>query len=119
MILVDDAPPLRELARLNLELAGFSVVAEARDGAGAPDAVARLQPDVVVLDIDMPGQTGDEVLPDLLAASRGTRVVVWSSVDTGGMAARVLSLGASAFVRKIDDVARLVDAVRAAAADPS
>ena len=114
MILVDDAPLLRELARVNLVFAGFDVVAEAGDADEGVTAAARLQPDVVVLDVDMPGRTGVEALPDLVSASPSSGLVVWSSVETGGVVSRVAALGA-AFVRKTDDVVVLVDAVRRAA----
>jgi DNA-binding NarL/FixJ family response regulator len=58
VLIVDDHPSFRRSARALLEAEGFTVVAEAEDAAGALDAVARLRPDVVLLDIQLPDLDG-------------------------------------------------------------
>ena len=64
MLVVDDEAPIRELCRVNLELAGFDVD-EAGDGLQALDAVRRKRPDVVLLDVMMPLMDGWETLQQL------------------------------------------------------
>jgi DNA-binding NarL/FixJ family response regulator len=65
VLIVDDHPSFRASARAMLESEGFVVVGEAQDGATALDAVARLAPDVVVLDIQLPDMTGFDVCTEL------------------------------------------------------
>ena len=64
VLVVDDEAPIRELCRVNLELAGFDVD-EAGDGIQALDAVRRIRPDVVLLDVMMPNMDGWETLQRL------------------------------------------------------
>lgn len=65
VLIVDDHPSFRASARAMLESEGFVVVGEAQDGATALDAVDRLAPDVVVLDIQLPDMTGFDVCAEL------------------------------------------------------
>ena len=62
-----------------LELQGFDVVADVEDGESALEAAARLRPDVVLLDVQLPGMDGFEVAERLAAAERAPRVVLISS----------------------------------------
>ncbi len=64
MLVVDDEDEIRALCRVNLELEGFEVL-EAGDGATAVDVAGREQPDLVFLDLMMPGMNGWEVLQQL------------------------------------------------------
>jgi len=61
VLIVDDHPSFRASARAMLESEGFAVVGEAEDGAGALQAIEELDPDIVVLDIQLPDMTGFEV----------------------------------------------------------
>jgi DNA-binding NarL/FixJ family response regulator len=61
VLIVDDHAPFRALARALLQLDGFEVVGEAGDALSALDAVRRLQPNVVLLDIQLPDLDGFEV----------------------------------------------------------
>jgi DNA-binding response OmpR family regulator len=65
ILVVDDEPNIRELCRLYLEQEGFSV-AEAADGAGALQQASTLKPDLVVLDVMMPGKSGFEVCKEIV-----------------------------------------------------
>ena len=61
VLIVDDHPSFRASARMLLECEGFEVVGEAEDGMSALEAVDRLQPDVVLLDVQLPDINGFEV----------------------------------------------------------
>jgi CheY-like chemotaxis protein len=61
VLIVDDHAPFRAVARALLQLEGFEVVGEAADALSALEAVGRLRPDVVVLDIQLPDLDGFEV----------------------------------------------------------
>ena len=96
--IVDDSAVARAvLSRMISTQPGLQVVAEARDGREAVRILDRVPTDVVLLDIEMPGPTGLEMLPEILRAGRGARVLVVSSLCERGAAATVdaLALGAA------------------------
>lgn len=102
VLVVDDQPDVRELYRVNLELAGYEVV-EAADGAHAVDAIWRdRQPDAILLDLMMPGMDGWQVLETLRndEAKRHIPVVVLTACASGDDQARSFSAGASEYVCK-------------------
>jgi signal transduction histidine kinase len=101
VVIVDDTPDLRLLLRLTLERDGdISVVGEASDGREGIDAVARLQPELVMLDLAMPVMDGIEALPLIKAACPATRVVVLSGFEAGAMEERSRNAGADAYLQK-------------------
>jgi len=118
--LCDDVAALRLVTRTVLELEpGLEVVGEAGDGRTALAEVARLKPDVLVLDLSLPELDGLEVLEQLTRVSPGTRVVVFSGYPRDQLAAAALARGARRYVEKgadIDEVARAVREVAAEAA---
>jgi CheY-like chemotaxis protein/anti-sigma regulatory factor (Ser/Thr protein kinase) len=108
VLLVDDVPELRSVIRHALRLRqGFTVVAEAEDGATAITAAARHQPQVIVLDLGLPDLAGHEVLTRLRAVCPAAQIVVY----TGSVAPdRTPLTGAvEAFVTKDHDVGYLID----------
>ena len=83
VVLADDRPELRATVRLALELAGgFDVVGEAGTGADAIAVAREQQPDLVLLDVLMPGMTGLEALPYITNVAPATKVVILTAVDT-------------------------------------
>ena len=99
VLIVDDDDGVREVLRLFAEARGLAVVGEARDGRAAVELAARLRPDAVVLDEEMPEVTGLEAIPTLRRHVPGAVIVFYSS---GPPAAgrRALALGASAYFQK-------------------
>lgn len=79
VLIVDDHPSFRRLARRVLVEAGFAVVGEAADAAEALAAAVRLEPDVVLLDIVLPDRSGLTVAEELSRGRRPPRVVLTSS----------------------------------------
>ena len=102
VVIVDDHAPFRSLARRLLVAGGFSVVGEAADGPGAIAAVRELAPDVVLLDVQLPGLDGFAVA-EVLCGEPGAPVVVLVSsralVDYGH---RVNASTARGFIAKAD-----------------
>lgn len=115
ILVVDDAPDMRFLARAVLERAGIEVVAEATDGREALEAFHALDPPpvptVIVLDNMMPGLTGLEAAKDMLAAFPSQLIVLFSAYLSPEIEAEARALGISACVSKID-VGRLPEIVR-------
>lgn len=97
--------------RLALE-SDIAVVGEAEDGAEAVDAAARLEPDVLVMDYEMPGMDGIEATRALIAAGSRSRVVMLSIHDTAAVKAAAASAGVRAFVCKQEPSERLLAAIR-------
>jgi two-component system response regulator NreC len=117
IVLADDHPVVRRGMRTLLESeADFSVVGEAGDGLETVRMVARLQPDVLVLDLMMPGLSGLEILRIIPQRSPKTRVVVLSMHSNNAFIAEALKNGATAYVLKGSSEEDLVRAVREAAA---
>ena len=82
VLIVDDHPAFRSLARALLESEGFAVVGEAEDGEAAIAAVAALRPAVVLLDVQLPGLDGFEVAERLAAQADAPAVVSFAVVAT-------------------------------------
>ena len=116
VLLADDQPLVRQGLRLLLELGGVEVVGEAVDGESAVDLVAELCPDVVLMDLRMPGIGGVEATRRVAGA---TRVLALTTFDTDENLAEVLRAGAVGFLLKDVTSEGLVEAVaRAAVGEP-
>ncbi|PYF98375.1 two component transcriptional regulator, LuxR family [Georgenia satyanarayanai] len=117
ILLVDDHALLRKGFRMVLEAEpDLTVVGEAADGVVAVQQVASLVPDVVLMDVRMPGGDGIEATRRIVAAHPGTRVLVLTTFDVDEYAFGALRAGASGFLLKNAEPAELVRAVRAVAA---
>ena len=101
VLLCDDVAMLRELLRYELEQDDdLVVVGEADNGLDGVRLVEELKPDVVVLDLAMPGLDGLEALTRMLAVSPPPEILVHSGFDAAGMRDRVLALGAARYLKK-------------------
>lgn len=115
VVICDDHSLLREGTRQILERAGgFEVVAEAADGNEAVAAVERLRPDVVILDVRLPGPNGVEVARRIAAAAPDTRVLMLSAFDEIDYVRAALAAGVAGYLLKTTPGSELVGAVRAA-----
>lgn len=111
--LCDDVAALRLVMRTVLELEpSIVVVGESGDGEVALDEVGRLRPDVLVLDLSLPGRDGLEVLDALPARSPSTRVVVFSGYPREQLEETALARGAHRYLEKGAHLDDLVAAIR-------
>jgi DNA-binding NarL/FixJ family response regulator len=102
VLIVDDHPSFRAVARLLLEADGYRVVGEAEDGARALAACAELRPDVVLLDVNLPDIDGFDVAARLTGHDDAPAVVLTSSRDGADFGPLVARSGARGFVPKAD-----------------
>jgi DNA-binding NarL/FixJ family response regulator len=116
VVIADDQPLMRTGFRMILHATDdIRVVGEASDGAQATAEAARLRPDVVLMDIRMPGTDGIEGTRRIVAHSPATRVLILTTFDLDEYAFTALRAGASGFLLKDVPPDQLVDAIRAIA----
>ena len=114
VLIAEDHTLVREGTRRILEQdPGIEIVAEAADGIEAVDKSRALQPDVVILDIRMPGLTGIEATRRIRAALPATRVLIVSAYDDDLYVQEALGAGASGYLLKTAPSRELLNAVRA------
>lgn len=103
VLIVDDQRPFRTVARSVVGMvAGWRVAAEAETGEQAVAEAGRVQPSVVLMDIDLPGISGIEATRRILAAGPGTTVVLLSAYAVDDLPADATDCGAAAYIHKED-----------------
>ena len=115
IVIADDHAVVRAGLRMLLDATdGFDVLAEAGDAAEAERKVRALRPDVLVLDLNMPGEPSMDAIPRLRETVPDSRIVILTMEDDPSFARRALQSGASGYVLKEAAEDELVQAVRAA-----
>jgi DNA-binding NarL/FixJ family response regulator len=102
VLIVDDHPSFRASARTLLEAEGYEVVGEAENGKAAIEAVKRLHPDLVLLDVQLPDLDGFRVADQLRKLADPPAVVLTSSRDGADYGRCIGECGANGFVPKAD-----------------
>lgn len=102
VLIVDDHPTFRAMARVLLEADGFEVIGDVADGNSGIAAAHALRPDIVLLDVRLPDCDGFSIAEALSAGDDGPAVVVTSSSDDPLYPERATSCGALGFVPKHD-----------------
>ena len=115
ILLVDDHPLTRSALAGLLTQHGFDVVGEASDGEDAIEAAARLQPDLILLDLSMPGLDGLSALPRLREAASECEVVVLTASGTEEKLLGAIRGGAAGYLLKSEPPERIVDFLRGVA----
>ncbi|MFE4862277.1 response regulator [Streptomyces sp. NPDC056670] len=101
ILLVDDHAILRETLRECLEAEGdFEVVGDGADGAQAVALCARLRPDVLLLDVEMPGAPVGMTVPRVLEVSPRTRIIILSMHESPDLVRELLALGIRGYLNK-------------------
>jgi DNA-binding NarL/FixJ family response regulator len=100
VLLVDDHAPFRASARALLEAEGFDVVGEAADGEAALAEIARLRPEIVLLDVQLPDTDGFEIAARLSREGSPAQIVLTSSRDASDFGSLVGESTACGFVTK-------------------
>ena len=100
ILIVDDAMFMRSMIRRILKQNGYEDVAEAQDGEQALDLFRRIHPDLVLLDITMPGKSGLEVLEEMIGMDPGAKVIMCSAVGQDTMIQKAVLAWALDFIVK-------------------
>jgi DNA-binding NarL/FixJ family response regulator len=116
VVVVDDHPIVRQGLVATLEdEPDFEVVGAASSAEEALTLVGQSQPDVVLLDLELPGLSGVEAIPRLLEASPSTRVLVFTAYDTDERVIATIRAGAKGYLLKGAAVSEITGAIRAVA----
>ena len=101
VLIVDDQLPFREASRMVVEMTdGFEVVGEAQNGPEAIELVSELKPDLVLMDVQMPGIDGIETTRRISALPDAPAVIVMSTHESGDYVGMAVAAGAIGFVPK-------------------
>ncbi len=116
LAVVDDHPIVRQglVATLDDE-PDFETVGSASSAEDGLAIVAQHRPDVLLLDLELPGMSGVEAIPHLLAASPTTRIIVFTAYDTDERVLAAIRAGAKGYLLKGATIAEIASAVRTVA----
>ena len=117
VLLVDDHSIMREGLQSMLEQSEeFEVVGVAGDGEKAVSAAAELSPDVVVMDVMMPGKDGVEACREIMESAPGTRVVMLTASTEEDAVIEAVAAGATGYLQKVSGMDRLLSTLKLVAA---
>ena len=117
VLIADDSPEIRDMLSLRLSFdPRFTVVGEAEDGEEAVSLATALAPDLLLLDLGMPGMDGLEVLGLVRAEHPQMKIAILSGFPAEQLGQHALTLGADAYLEKISSLASLGDELYALAA---
>jgi YesN/AraC family two-component response regulator len=112
VLIVDDSEPIRErLTALLAEIPRIQIVGQTGDGRQALEAVRVLKPDSVILDIQLPGRSGIELLKDIKARHPQVRVIMLTNHDEPGYRRQCKQLGADHFLNKTLEFDKIIDTI--------
>jgi len=114
VLIVDDHPLTRDALAALLAQHGFDVAGQAADGEDAIEVARRLQPELVLLDLSMPGLNGLDALPRIRDAAPGAEVVVLTASRTEDNLLAAIRGGAAGYLLKTEPPERLVEFLHAA-----
>lgn len=119
VLLVDDEPRIRHGLAMRLAIEpDIEVVAEAEDGPAALELLRTLEPDVVLMDLQMRGMDGLSATRTICTQAPGARIIFLTLQDDSATRREALAAGACAFVGKQEGSGHLVNVIRAVAAQP-
>jgi two-component system chemotaxis response regulator CheY len=107
ILLAEDEPHSRVLMKAVLASLNCDVIGEAKTGVEAVELYKKLKPDLMLLDVNMPLKTGDEVLKEILSYFPKAFIIILTSVSDVGTITECLSLGAANYIRKDTPIAEI------------
>jgi DNA-binding NarL/FixJ family response regulator len=113
VLIVDDHPALRQGIRTLLERQpDIKVVGESNNGGQAIQMACRFKPDVVLMDLQMPGKSGLEAIREILAENPAIRILVFSNFSEDKTIMAAIEAGAIGYLLKVDATDKIIQAVR-------
>lgn len=113
LLIADDHPVfLKGLRIIVSENSDIEVVAEASDGIRALELIKELKPGIAILDLDMPGKTGFDILRELLLIKSGCKVIFLTMHNAPDLLLEAIKLGAKGYILKENALSDIIEAVR-------
>jgi len=112
VLVVDDTASIRALLRQTLPLHGFQIVAEAQHAAEGIEMARSEQPDVIVLDCQMPQLNGVEAIQPLKREAPNARILMYSSNDEYYLRDEAIEQGADGYFDKLTPISQMADEMR-------
>lgn len=119
ILIADDSNYMRETLRDILQGAGHEIIAEAINGPNAVEIYKALLPDIVMLDMTMPGESGLETLGKIIRINDGAVVIMLAAVGKPEKVLEALNAGARGYVTKPFDESSILNAIEKAASTTS
>ncbi|CAM5999561.1 unnamed protein product [Sphagnum balticum] len=122
VLIVDDAPFIRDVLRLILQKGGHSVVGEAEDGIQAVELAVKLKPDLIIMDIVMPLKSGVQATKEILEVLPTIKIIACSTIDQDMMLMKIMEAGAREYIKKpfsAPDVIKIIESVGAESSEGS
>lgn len=111
VLVCDDAAFMRTMISGILSKAGYEVIGEAETGAQAVERFRELKPDLVTMDIVMPGMGGIDAVREIIKISPGARILICSAMGQHALVTDAIQAGAKDFVVKPFQPSRILEAV--------
>ncbi len=112
VLVVDDSATMRMGIKKVVSAMGFEVVAEGANGQQAIDMAKQFQPDLIMLDINMPIKTGIEALDGIFEVHPSAKVIMMTSVSDEGSVDTCIEKGASNYILKTSGPAQITESIR-------
>ena len=112
ILIVDDASLMRTIIKDVIVKRGFEIVGEAKDGYEAVEMFRMYSPDLVFLDITMPGLNGIEALRQIMEINPRAKVIMCSALGQKQLVAEAIQIGASDFIVKPFKADRVLEAIQ-------
>jgi two-component system, chemotaxis family, chemotaxis protein CheY len=110
VLICDDSIVMRKMINDILSRNGFSVVGQAKNGAEAVELYSKLQPDLVTMDIIMPGEPGVEIVKKIVTLDAKARIMMVTGLSQKNLVLQAMENGAREFVVKPFDESALLEA---------
>lgn len=118
ILIVDDASEITAMIESMLESHGHEVAGVAHDGSEAIEKYKALRPDVVLMDIMMPGMNGMQSIERILEYDQKAKIVVVTALGRPGLMKELVQAGVVGYVTKPFEIKRLLSAIEVATAPP-
>ncbi len=118
LVIVDDAPFIREALRMLLKSTEFECVGEATDGVEAVKVIRNLKPEIVLLDLVLPKKNGIDVAKEILEEMPKIKIIACSTEGRSGLMLKALDAGCSHFLTKPFTTESLLNVLRATMKPP-
>lgn len=114
LLVVDDAPFIREIVRHSLRDSGIEIIGEAQDGVEAVELARTLSPDVVLMDIVLPLKSGVDAAREIIAGNSRIQIIAFSTNDHESVVMKALDAGCCSFILKPFRSTELIAAIKQA-----